>query len=572
MWAASADATVTLNGFPLFLKDDSSPTEKNSKCLSLIATPYLRDGTNVIAYSYDPVVPDDVQVSVEGGEGFTMKEQGPGLSIDILSRTLSARSYEPIALSSELVQAGTLVTGTYDTYTGQGTFVKVAGTYVWEFAWPAASEDFPIYDYIPYEFIYELGGEVAELTIAFLNADDSHEVVYDVTPEITGSIDISALTPSSGAQHVEDAGFCKVRLSYDDPDEAHSVSFVLQGTEVSHVTGFPIVFPAPPFPINSTTMQGGTSVDGDFVDGMIVSEDIEGTYAWKYEFSTGNSFHYVPSSLNMYVVESAENQQITVTFSDGDAISEVYSDLELGTEGHTVDLYAEEASPGTHLDDTVFSSIEIESSAPFRLKLVLEFDMRSAAGVTECEVSVSHTWAWESAQTVTDASLSQSDKEAITAQLIQLDQEGVPIGGLWYEMNTENVSAVIDRLEHRINDISAAAGISSEDGEDSLSVELEGVFAMTIVNEVMEDMDSNSDGEVLDNLVFTVLRLDPSDPDGKVVHVTHDTLDHPIMTKTFEWGEETFPGLDDLSDEYAIEVFFSKVDTGGQTYEWRIVR
>jgi len=555
IWSGNAEVSVTLNGFPIY----EDPSSGNPGGVSADVLPYLKDGANVFAYSFSPTEPGT-------------DEQTPNLSIRLQEREQSEHAYEPILLYDDLWAAGPRegLLGGYSSTEHLGTFVSDgAGGYVWEFQWPSDHDDYPIYDYLPCRLAYNVSEQIDVLGITFSDEEDTQAVVYVVDLDTNvGIIDISSLTPSSGAQFVENSGFSKVKFAYTEPDAAAFLGFVFYGEDVSDVSGFPIVFPPAPFPINSGTMDGGTQIYGDVDFGKLTSEAVDQDDIWEYSFATTNAFHYVPTCVK-YMSESAVT--VTLVFSDGATTTETYADIELVAGAGTIDLTTETASPGTRLGDNSFKQIKVIGDSPFSIGLILRFDMRSVSGTFEFALNLPQEWAWETAQTV--QSLSQNDKDDIIAELLVLDQQHTPVGGLWYEMNTEDVDAVIDRFTYRIADIASASGASVASIEARQADALEELFDMTSANDALELIDVDDDGDIEEHLVFTIFS------NGKVVEVTHTSLSAPIITKDFVWPAGTFTGdpnnplsAEERTDQFAISVWFSKVDTGGQTYEWKIVR
>jgi len=546
VWSASSDTTVTLNGFPIL---DRVPADKPGG-VSFDALPFLQDGTNTITYSYEPVDPT--------GEN----PQQANLTIGLKQRTQGANNYGPIVLYDDLVTAGTLSTGTYSSTTHLGTSAESGGGYAWEFEWPAADEDYPIFDYIPHKLGYRFSPTVSSLDLSFSNAE--HTVVYeDVELDgETGTIDVLSMTPSSGEEYESDNGFCKIKFAYSDPDEAVGLSFILQGTPLSDVDGFPIQLPLA-FSINSETMAGGNQVSGSMNMGNMVSEVDGDDHVWEFEFTTAKAFDYISTSIK-YVSDGAAT--LDITFSDGATTLETYSDLSFSDGDGTIDLTQETAVPGTHLEDDGFKRLKIKSDeAEFKISMVFLYTLRDIVDSYDFNLSISQTWNWESAATI--GTLSGQDKSDMVDELIVFTQ-GSPSGGLWYHMNQEDAESVVDCFEYKIKDIAAASGKSVAALEAIQEAALDELFDMTTVGQVMESLDPDDDEDVEEHLTFTVLS------NNKVVHVTHADFFPAIKTEEFSWDEEDLPEewSEDLEDTFGIDVFFAKVDTGGQTYEWKLIR
>jgi len=557
VWSASSNVTVRLNGFLIW----SSESTDRPGGASVDALTFLQDGTNTITYSFEPVAP-------------TGENQHANLGIVLKQRTQGDNTYAPIILYDGLVTAGTLSTGTYsggDEGTHLGTFAAGGGAYSWEFEWPAANETYPIYNYIPYQLNYHFTPAITSLSLdlTFSNHDDTHVVVYeDVELDgEDGTIDVLAMTPDEDPEHEGSDGFCKVKFEYSDPQEAVELSFILQGTPLSDVDGFPIVFPRT-FPINSVTMAGGSQVKGSMEDGAMVSEVDGDDHVWEYIFTTANAFDYVPTSIQFFLKEDAT---LDITFSTAETPPTqvtTFSDVVFDDEDEDGMIALTGPDPVTYVEDDGFRRLKIVSDAEFRISMILLYPLRKIVDSHDFNLSISQTWNWESAQTI--GTLSAQDKSDMADELLVFT-EGEPSGGLWYHMNEEDAESVVDCYEYRIADIAAASGKTVAALEAIQEAALGELFGMTTNGDVMEPLDTDEDEDVVEHLTFTVLS------NNKVVHVTHATLSPAIKTKSYNWpaakfSDERWGENPDLTDTFGIDVFFAEVDTGGQTYEWKLIR
>ena len=150
-----------------------------------------------------------------------------------------------VSLDQALIDQGQILAGS--AMNGVLIFVKSGGSWEWEFDFPSL-EPLRI---LPTHIVYNRSDvAIANMSVEFSNPDNSHVVVYSdvgfpMTDEI-GEVDLSARTPSSGAEFTSEIDFSRIRLSYTTPDQVlnlEDVVFLKRGVSFSNVFTFDATIP-----------------------------------------------------------------------------------------------------------------------------------------------------------------------------------------------------------------------------------------------------------------------------------------------------------------------------------------
>jgi len=528
------DVTVELNGFPLFSYEDG---QTHSKSLNVIRQ--LRDGTNELSVAYAV------------NENYDPDENPrPWLRIGISEKEL-VEGYYPYFAFPLKVDDGTLHHGSLSEDDRRATFELVEGDYVWEFEFSEENN----YDHIPFELEYYVSSTAVEhMTIEFSNSDDTHVVVYEnigIEKGVKGIVDFTQLTPASGGQWLNSGGFCKVKFSYEEPEEALSWKCItFSRTSVEKI--FELKFPPRDVILTEELIDRGTLVKGTADDYGITFEfdDANEIWVWEFEFAEQDQYSRVPSRISYF--GQVASTDIDVEFSNADRSHVVtYEGLSCSADEYgSIDLYdLTPASGGEHLSEEDFSRIKLSYSQPDQDLKWMHPDLRmerlSLTKTFSFDADVSQTWLWESAQTI--ATLSDDDKTAIAAV----------VSALHTAMDGEDAEDAADILRYRTKEAAKATYEDEATSQQQQQDALNELFA--IGDWDMEPLDT-------DYLVYDVLS------NQKVVHVTYNEQQggrkYPIQSVwlTINEGQE-----DEYEDRATVDLFFSKIQVDG-TYEWHIIQ
>lgn|GEM_PF-4256430 len=532
--SGAVDITVELNGFPVFSHEDGLA---HSKIFN--DTRQLKDGTNELSVAY--AVRKD----------FDPKKHGkPRLSINISQRELAEDYYANFGFPLE-VDGGTLHHGSLSENKCKATFELVDAQYLWEFEFSQENS----YDYIPFELAYySTTVAVDEMTIEFSNSADTHVVVYEnvsIEKAVKGTVDFTALTPASGGQWVNSGGFCKIKFSYEEPEEALSWDYLtFRRTRIEQI--FELKFPPRDMILTKELIDRGTLVKGSGDEWGITFEfdDVNDVWVWELEFAEEDEYSRVPSRIGYF--GKVASSDIDIEFSN-DSKSHVvtYEGLSCSANEHgSIDLYDLTPDSGAaHLFEDDFSRIKLSYALPDNdlqwTTPLLRMERLELTKTFSFSADVSQTWLWEDAESVT--TLTNDDKTAIAAV----------VSALHTAMDGEDAAAAAAILEYRTKDAAKAMyeveATCQQQQEDALDQLFE------IEDWDMEPLDT-------DYLVYDVLS------NKKMVHVTYDEKQGgrkcPIqsVSLTINEGEKN-----EYEDQATIDVFFSKIKVG-ETYEWHIIQ
>ncbi|RMG42278.1 MAG: hypothetical protein D6719_06780 [Candidatus Dadabacteria bacterium] len=524
---SGAVTSVTLNGFEVY----NTPVGDAINLHTDISR-YLLNGVNTLQINSAPppgYVPDTDPL--------------PSVDINVEERTSMANEYRSVLISQDEVAAGTLNAGNFDSFGNILTFTANGSSYEWEFTFADTRK----FNYLPTRISYfSPSMSVGNMTIEFSDAAQSKAVVYSniSVKEEAGVIDLSSLTPVSGASFVNDSGFSRIKLSYTGTSALSWTAVTLERRTVRNL--FNLHLPGFSTQLIQGFLDDGTITAGSAADSELTFADNGTVWEWEYEFPPGAELTTIPSDI-IYVAANVSIGNMSVEFSNSDrSHSVVYSNLNfpaVSNQQTTINLSSVVPSSGSQfLGETDFSRVKLSYSSPAS-ELVLEDVAFLQKGVSvnntyTFNASPSQSWAWQGAQSVSSP-LSASDKAAI---------ESI-VSSIHAALVAKDVSTLSSLLQVKAEEVAKLTYQSST----AAIADQENFFQTNL----FADPNWGMQPLVTANLVYSVIA------GGKVVRVTNTAAKYAIASNDITYKNTV--------TTFGLNFDFSLLPDGNGGFAWRVV-